>query len=128
MLRSSGQPYRFRFQYVGGKRIRKFVEKGGGIVEQRIYLGNEEVFERRLGIGFRKVVEQTLTEHVGGSLRVETKTIKSGKEVGKPVALFRHQLGRSSGLDGDGGGRGRAGDLVRGISSVRDLGVSGDQQ
>ena len=96
------------FQYVGGKRIRKFVEKGGGIVEQRIYLGNEEVFERRLGIGFRKVVEQTLTEHVGGSLRVETKTIKSGKEVGKPVALFRHQLGDHQGstaVEVDEGGR-----------------------
>ncbi|MBL4688271.1 MAG: hypothetical protein JKY37_27030 [Nannocystaceae bacterium] len=96
------------FQYAGGERIRKFVEKGGGIVEERLYLGSEEVFERRKGVGFEKVVERTLAEHVGSSLRIETKTIKAGKAVSQPKPLFRFQLADhlgSTGLEVDESGR-----------------------
>lgn len=82
------------FQYdASGKRVRKFVDKGNGTIEERIYLGSEERFQLRRGPGFKEVVQETITEHAaGGALRIERKTIKDGKIISKPKELFRHQL------------------------------------
>jgi RHS repeat-associated protein len=77
-------------QYAGGVRVRKLVFSGEGVVEDRVYLGGEEMFvKRRAGV----VVEQTLTEHVGGGLQVDVKLVAEGKAVSKPVALRRYALG-----------------------------------
>ena len=83
------------FQYVDGQRIRKFVEKGGGITEERLYLGAEEWFTKTTA---GSVVEETVTEHAGGAL-IETKRIKDGKEIPEETRtpLFRFQLGNNLG-------------------------------
>jgi RHS repeat-associated protein len=91
-------------QYAGGVRVRKLVFSGQGVVEDRVYLGGEEMFtKRRAGV----VVEQTLTEHAGGGLQVDIKLVADGKVIAKPVALRRHALADHLGsakleVDGDG--------------------------
>ena len=76
-------------QYAGGVRVRKLVRSGEGVVEDRVYLGAEELYtKRRAGA----VVERTLTEHVGGALQVDIKLVADGKTIAKPVALRRYAL------------------------------------
>ncbi len=97
---------RVYLQYAGGVRIRKLVCNGEAVVEDRIYLGDEEHYEkRRKGV----LVERTITEHVaGGALRIETKDIEDGKSLAVPRRLNRHQLTNHLGsttLEVDEGGR-----------------------
>ncbi|MBP7290333.1 MAG: RHS repeat-associated core domain-containing protein [Nannocystaceae bacterium] len=76
-------------QYAGGVRVRKLVRSGDGVVEDRVYLGAEELYtKRRAGV----VVERTLTEHVGGALQVDIKLVADGNTIAKPVALRRYAL------------------------------------
>ena len=76
-------------QYAGGARVRKLVFSGEGVVEDRVYLGAEEMYtKRRAGA----VVEQTLTEHAGGGLSVDIKLVADGKAVAKPVGLRRYAV------------------------------------
>ncbi|MBK8718436.1 MAG: hypothetical protein IPN32_27470 [Deltaproteobacteria bacterium] len=76
-------------QYAGGVRVRKLVRSGEGVVEDRVYLGAEELYtKRRAGV----VVERTLTEHVGGALQVDIKLVADGNTIAKPVALRRYAL------------------------------------
>jgi len=83
-----------QMQYdVGGARVRKLTQNGQGRVEERLYLGASERFQKRDGSG--KVLEETITEHVGGGLVLEFKTRKDGKaHDGK---LTRHQIGNHLG-------------------------------
>ena len=80
-------------QYVGDARVRKVVLSGEGVVEDRIYLEGEELYtKRRAKAQGGAVVEQTLTEHVGGGLQVDVKLVADGKVIGKPVALRRYAV------------------------------------
>lgn len=76
-------------QYAGGVRVRKVVFSGEGVVEDRVYLGGEELYtKRRAGA----VVEKTLTEHAGGGLQVDVRLVVDGKTIAKPVGLRRYAI------------------------------------
>jgi len=87
----------------GGARVRKLTQNGASRTEERLYLGASERFQKRDGSG--KVLEETITEHIGGGLVLEFKTRKDGRAFdGK---LTRHQIGNHLGsitmeLDEDG--------------------------
>jgi len=76
-----------------GQRVRKVVERLGGDVEDRIYVGGYEVFRRTVA-GTQAVERQSL--HVMDGQRrvalVETKTRENGVPVALPVSLIRYQL------------------------------------
>jgi RHS repeat-associated protein len=78
---------------VGGQRVRKVVERIGGDVEDRIYVGGYEVFRQTVA-GTQAVERQSL--HVMDGLRrvalVETKTRENGAPVALPVSLIRYQV------------------------------------
>ena len=90
-----------------GQRVRKVVERSaGGIVEDRRYVGDYEVFRRRVG-GELRLERQSL--HVSAGTRrvalVETRTVGSDAT---PQRLIRYQLGNHCGsnvLDVDDFGR-----------------------
>ena len=91
-------------QYAAGARVRKLVLRGEGVVEDRVYLGSEELYTKRRGAA---IVEQTLTEHAGGGLQVDVKLVADGKAVDTPVALRRYAIADHLGstrleVDGDG--------------------------
>jgi RHS repeat-associated protein len=96
-------------QYAGGARVRKLVLRGQGVVEDRRYLGAEELYTKRRGkAGGGAVVEQTLTEHAGGGLQVDVRLVVDGKTIAKPVALRRFAVADHLGscrveVDPDGG-------------------------
>ena len=97
----------------GGQRVRKVVEKGAGLIEERIYLGDFEIFRRRNGNGL-KLERETL--HIMDDQQrialVETKTFErkeggSENKIDKPETVIRYQLGNHLGsasleLDVDG--------------------------
>src|SRR5262249_24583202 len=76
------------------QRVRKVWEKAAGTVEERIYVGNYEVFRRHV-TGTLQLERQTL--HVmDGQQRVamvETKTVDTTVWPFTPVPLTRYQLG-----------------------------------
>lgn len=74
-----------------GNRVRKVIERQGGITEERLYIGTLEVFTRRLG-GVTQLQRQTL--HImDGSRRlalVDSRT--AGSNDGTPAQLIRYQF------------------------------------
>ncbi|KAA5533738.1 insecticidal toxin complex protein [Taibaiella lutea] len=53
------------YQYSGGQRVRKFVDKGGGIKEERIYLGNFEIYRKfDSGSSLNDIVLERTTVHI----------------------------------------------------------------
>lgn len=80
------------------QRVRKVWEKGSGTVEERIYLGNYEIFRRHVG-GALQLERQTL--HVMDDKRrvalVETKTVDTTAAPFRPAPLTRYQLGNHLG-------------------------------
>ncbi|GAA4457575.1 SpvB/TcaC N-terminal domain-containing protein [Rurimicrobium arvi] len=71
---SVGMTYTY-FNYSGGERIRKVCEKAGGIVEERIYLGNYERYRRYIG-GVLDLERSTVhvTDDSGRIAMLETET------------------------------------------------------
>lgn len=92
-----------------GQRARKVVERAGGLIQERFYLGPFEIYrERNNG----KVALERETLHVMDDTRriaiVETKTIDDGAVVASPKPIIRYQLGNHLGsasleLDDTGG-------------------------
>ncbi|MFO0636197.1 MAG: hypothetical protein U0168_25470 [Nannocystaceae bacterium] len=69
--------------------VRKLVMSGEGVIEDRVYLGAQELYTKRRGA---TIVEKTLTEHAGGGLQVDIKLIAQGKTIAQPVALRRYAV------------------------------------
>jgi RHS repeat-associated protein len=77
-----------------GQRVRKMVEKNDDTIrDERIYLGNYEIFRKHNGSGL-KLERETL--HIMDDQRrivlVETKTCDKGSVVFSPTPFFRYQL------------------------------------
>lgn len=93
-----------------GQRVRKVIERQGGLIEERIYLGGYEVFRRLDGQG--KITLERETLHVMDDKRrvalVETKTIDVDALPNTlPTTLTRYQLDNHLGsacLEVDGAG------------------------
>ncbi|MBK6917056.1 MAG: hypothetical protein IPH07_06620 [Deltaproteobacteria bacterium] len=69
------------FQYAGGVRVRKYVVKGGSVVEDRRVVDGVEVFikGKRGAYGAVQVIERTETEVFGDAgLRIDRKTKREG--------------------------------------------------
>jgi RHS repeat-associated protein len=77
-----------------GQRIRKVWEKSPGLIEERIYLGNFEIFRRRNGVGDITLERETL--HVMDDQQrialVETRTLDSENIDPSPAQLIRYQM------------------------------------
>ncbi|MFV8749406.1 SpvB/TcaC N-terminal domain-containing protein [Nannocystaceae bacterium ST9] len=81
------------FQYAGGNRTRKYVEKSGTTTEERIYLGSFEIYRKRIS-GDIDIERESLhiSDGTGRILLIETKTIDEGDAVTTPVGIWRYQL------------------------------------
>ena len=76
----------------GGERVRKVIEKPGGIIEERIYLGGYEVYRKTIS-GTLNFERETLhisddTKKIAG---IETKTVENGSTISSPVSNIRYQ-------------------------------------
>ncbi|MBK8236406.1 MAG: RHS repeat-associated core domain-containing protein [Deltaproteobacteria bacterium] len=81
------------FQYAGGVRVRKYVVKGGSVVEDRRVVDGVEVFikGKRGAYGAVQVTERTETEVFGDAgLRIDRKTKREG--VACDVVHWRYAL------------------------------------
>jgi RHS repeat-associated protein len=77
-----------------GRRVRKVHEHNGATVEERIHLGNYEIYRKRIGSGL--TVERETLHVMDGTRRialVETKTQDEGITVLSPTPVIRFQLG-----------------------------------
>jgi len=85
------------FQYAGGSRSRKFTQSPGSTTEERVYLGNFEVYRKRVA-GTLELERETLhiSDGTGRICMVETKTVDAGTPVAVP-AVWRYQLGNHLG-------------------------------
>jgi RHS repeat-associated protein len=87
------------FQYAGGIRSRKYVEKSGATTEERIYLGPFEIYRKRLD---GKLALERESLHISdGSGRIciiETKTVDGGL-VESPTGIWRYQLSNHLGSE-----------------------------
>ncbi len=80
------------FQYAGGNRSRKYVEKPSSTTEERIYLGNFEIYRKRVSSTITVERESLhISDGTGRILLIETKTIDSGP-VTPPTVIWRYQL------------------------------------
>jgi RHS repeat-associated protein len=82
------------FQYAGGMRSRKYVEKDGSITEERIYLGPWEVYRKRSSDGLVLELEREslhISDGTGRICIIETKTI-DGDVISTPTPIWRYQL------------------------------------
>ncbi len=74
-----------------GKRVRKVIEKTGGIVEQRIYLGGYEVYKKTIS-GSLNFERETLriNDDRKAIANIETKTVQNGMDI-LPHPAIRYQ-------------------------------------
>src|SRR5690606_2496582 len=81
------------FQYAGGQRSRKYVEKTGTTTEERIYLGSFEIYRKRIN-GDIDIERESLhiSDGTGRICIIETKTVDGGSPVGSPTGIWRYQL------------------------------------
>ncbi|PRQ08098.1 SpvB/TcaC N-terminal domain-containing protein [Enhygromyxa salina] len=96
------------FQYAGGMRSRKYVEKSGATTEERIYLGPFEIYRKRIS-GTLDLERESLhiSDDTGRICIIETKTVDGGSAVGSPTGIWRYQLSNHLGsavteVDGSG--------------------------
>ncbi|MEP0367427.1 MAG: RHS repeat-associated core domain-containing protein [Cyclobacteriaceae bacterium] len=77
----------------GGNRVRKVADKGGGLIHERIYLGDWEVY-REIQSSTVQLERETLhiSDDTGRIALVDTKTVDGGSPVGSPVSEMRYQL------------------------------------
>jgi RHS repeat-associated protein len=81
------------FQYAGGNRSRKYVEKPLSTTEERIYLGNFEIYRKRVSSAISVERESLhISDGTGRILLIETKTIDGGTPVTTPTGIWRYQL------------------------------------
>src|SRR5262245_44031964 len=77
-----------------GQRVRKVIERIGGLIEERIYLGGYEVYRKRDASG---VLLERQTVHVMDDRRriamVETKTVDAKEPVSVGMSRVRFQYG-----------------------------------
>ncbi len=91
ILNASGDTAYYVYD-AGGERVRKVIEKTGGIVEERIYLGGYEIFRKSVSgvLGFER---ETL--HVSDNekkiVSIETKTKENATSIQNPVPSIRYQ-------------------------------------
>lgn len=84
----------------GGKRVRKVIERQGGVKEERIYLGNFELYRKT--DSSNTVLEATETLHAMDDTHriamVETKTIKNGATSSEQLIRYQYSnhLGSST--------------------------------
>ncbi|MBT3801648.1 MAG: RHS repeat-associated core domain-containing protein [Bacteroidetes bacterium] len=76
----------------GGERVRKIVEKTGGIIEQRFYLGGFEIYRKAIS-GTLDYERETLqiTEGRNTISQLETKTVENGNAISSPTTNQRFQ-------------------------------------
>ncbi len=76
-----------------GQRVRKVVDRGAGLLQERVYLGFFEVYRERTTAG---VQSERQTLHVMDDRRrsamVDTLTRDKGRDVAAPVSLVRHRM------------------------------------
>lgn len=74
-----------------GERVRKVVEKGHGIVEQRIYMGGWEVYRKTISgtLDFERETLRIMDDRKAIA-HIETKTIENGREL-TPTTNLRYQ-------------------------------------
>jgi len=74
-----------------GERVRKVIEKTGGIVEQRLYLGGYEVYRKTIS-GSLNYERETLliSDDTKKIAHIETITTSDGREI-NPVPVVRYQ-------------------------------------
>ncbi|NJK31964.1 MAG: hypothetical protein HC927_05835, partial [Deltaproteobacteria bacterium] len=81
------------FQYAGGIRSRKYVEKTGTTTEERIYLGSFELYRKRInGVVDLERESLHISDGTGRICLIETKTVDNGTAVTTPTAIWRYQL------------------------------------
>ncbi len=75
-----------------GERVRKVIEKSGGIIEERLYLGGFEVYRKTVS-GTLNYERETLkiTEGRNTIAQLETKTVESGNTISSPTTNQRFQ-------------------------------------
>jgi RHS repeat-associated protein len=76
----------------GGERVRKVIEKTGGIVEERIYLGGFEIYRKTIS-GTLNFERETLriSDDRKAICDIETKTVENGTVISSPVSNIRYQ-------------------------------------
>ncbi|MCG8386032.1 MAG: hypothetical protein MJA30_10850, partial [Cytophagales bacterium] len=76
-----------------GERVRKVIERNGGLKEERLYLGGWEVY-RKSQSGTLQLERETLhiTDDKNRIALVETLTVDNGTALSSPVELIRYQL------------------------------------
>ncbi len=76
-----------------GTRVRKVVERNGGVKEERLYLTDWEIY-RKSQSGTVQLERETLHlgDGTGKMVLIDTKTIDGGTQVGTPVNEIRYQL------------------------------------
>jgi len=74
-----------------GERVRKVIEKTGGIIEERIYLGGYEIYRKTIS-GTLDFERETL--HISDDQKkiasIETKTVENGSVISSPVSNIRY--------------------------------------
>ena len=77
----------------GGNRVRKVVDKGSGLIHERIYLGDFEIYREILS-GDIELERETLhiSDETGRIALVDTLTVDEGDEVTSPTSTIRYQF------------------------------------
>jgi len=75
-----------------GERVRKVIEKTGGIVEERIYLGGYEIYRKTIS-GTLNFERETLhfSDDTKKIASVETKIVENGSLISTPASNIRYQ-------------------------------------
>lgn len=92
------------YQYSGGQRVRKWVDKDNGVTEERIYAGTYEVYRRWKSYGSTLEAERTtlhVSDDAGPIAMIEQRTIGDKSDDGDTPGLlsryiYSNQLGSST--------------------------------
>ena len=77
-----------------GQRVRKVLERSPGLIEERIYLGDFEIFRRRSGAGIPLILQRETLHIMDDKQRIALiETRNQGSEPGVPAQLILYQLG-----------------------------------
>lgn len=85
----------------GGERIRKIIDKGAGATEERIYLGNYEIYREKQGTSTTKERQSLhIADDTGRICLIETLTTENATSVSSPTPVRRYQLSNHLGSVG----------------------------
>jgi RHS repeat-associated protein len=87
---------------VGGNRVRKIIERQGGLIQERIYLGTVEIYRERQGSNAPHLERQTvhISDNTGKIAQVDIKTVDTANsDPSNPLNtnLIRYQYGNHLG-------------------------------